>query len=157
MAFSNQSAGTALCTLRSATPADRNRWVKIEIFDQERAFCFELLRQGSPSRIFYLFWGHHDRKLRISLFDRRATKLVKFPNFSPGESTLHRNSRQWSRKFPSRMFYSFWPPYRQKFRIGLFDRGATKWVKFPNFPQFSAVGRTKWVKNCGGKLSRPLA
>ncbi len=34
--------------------------------------------------------------------------------------------RQWSRKFPSRIFYPFWAPYCRKLRIGLFDRRATK-------------------------------
>ncbi len=65
---------------------------------------------------------------------------VTFPKFSPRGSTSLRNLTQWSRTFPSRIFYSFWPPYRQKFRFGLLDQDATKWVKFPNFSQFSAVG-----------------
>ncbi len=37
--------------VRSATPAHRTRWVKIEMFDQERVFRFGPLRQWSPSRI----------------------------------------------------------------------------------------------------------
>ncbi len=40
------------------------------------------LSRKFPSRIFYLFWGLHGWKLRIGLFDRRAIKWVKFPNFS---------------------------------------------------------------------------
>ncbi len=118
---------------------------------------FGPLRQWSlkfPSAIYYQFWRPHSRKFRFRLFNQGATKWVKFPNFLPGESTLHRNLRQCSRKFPSWIFYSFWPPYGQKFRFGLLDQGATKWVKFPNFSQFSTVGRPKWVKNPGG---RPLA
>ncbi len=41
--------------------------------------------------------------------------------------------RLWTQNFPSRIFYSFWPRYRQKLRFGLFNRGASKWVKFPQF------------------------
>ncbi len=54
--------------------------------------------------------------------------------------------RQWSRKFPSRIFYPFWAPHGQKLQIGLFDvvlpngtfdRHATKsWVQ-----TFLTVGR----------------
>ncbi len=41
--------------------------------------------------------------------------------------------RQWSRKFLPRFFYPFWAPHDRKLRFSLFDQGATKWVKFPNF------------------------
>ncbi len=41
--------------------------------------------------------------------------------------------RQWSRKFLSTIYYTFWPPHSRKFRFDLFDQNATKWVKFPNF------------------------
>ncbi len=45
----------ALCTLQSATPAHRTRWVKIENFDHERVFRFRPLLQWSISRIFTHF------------------------------------------------------------------------------------------------------
>ncbi len=74
VALCDQSLGMALCTLQSATPAHRIKWFRIEKFDQEREFRFGPLRQWSPCRIFYPFWAPHGRKLRISLFNCRATK-----------------------------------------------------------------------------------
>ncbi len=76
--------------LQSATPA---LWIRFGTLCQ---WCVKCL-----TRIFYPFWVPHSRKLRFGLFDRRATRtwdrswdatrLVKFPNFSPGESISHRN------------------------------------------------------------------
>ncbi len=73
VALCNQSAGMALYTLQSATAAYRTRLVKIENFDQEKVFLFGPLLQCSPFGIFYAFWAPHGRKLRISLFEYRAT------------------------------------------------------------------------------------
>ncbi len=48
-------------------------------------FCLEKLRtlrqwfRKFPSRIFYPFWAFHGQKLRICLFDRRATKWCFWP------------------------------------------------------------------------------
>ncbi len=70
----------ALCTLQSATPAHRTRWVKIGNFDQERVFCFKpLCQQWSLSTIFYSFWAPHAQKLWIGLFDCRVTKWCFWP------------------------------------------------------------------------------
>ncbi len=52
VALCNKSAGRALYTLQSATPAHRTSWVKIENFDQERVFRIGSLRQWSASSIF---------------------------------------------------------------------------------------------------------
>ncbi len=43
------------------------------------------------------------------------------------------NLRHWCVKFLPRIFYPFWTSLGQKFRFGLFDRGATGCVKFENF------------------------
>ncbi len=101
---------------------------------------FGPLRQWSrkfPSTIYYPFWPPHGRKFRFGLFDQGATRGgSNFQSF-PLERVFRTGTRrQWSRKFPSRIFYSFWPPYRQKFWFGLFDQSATKWVKFPKFTNF---------------------
>ncbi len=52
-------------------------------------------------------------------------KILTWRDFGP--------LRQWFRNFPSTIYYPFWPFHGRKFRFGLFDQGATKWVKFPNF------------------------
>ncbi len=77
----------ALCTLQSATPAHRTRWVKIKNFDQERVFRFRPLRRWSPSRTFYPFWASHGRKLvkfgnlthLVAPWAKRPIKWVKNP------------------------------------------------------------------------------
>ncbi len=50
-----RSAGIARCTLQSATLAHRTRWVKIENFDQERVFRFDLCVNGLPPGFFTHF------------------------------------------------------------------------------------------------------
>ncbi len=75
---------------------------------------------------FLFIFGAPQPKITNRSFWLRATKWFKFPNFSPRESTSHRNLRQYCQKFPSRIFYSFWPPYHQKFRFDLFHHRATK-------------------------------
>ncbi len=69
----------ALCTLQSATTEHRTRWVKIENFDQERVFRFGQLWRYSAPKIFYPFWAYNAWKLRIGLFDHRATKWCFWP------------------------------------------------------------------------------
>ncbi len=56
-------AEVVLCTVQSATSTLRIR------FRTLRQWCVKFL-----PRIFYPFWARHSRKLRIGLFDRRATK-----------------------------------------------------------------------------------
>ncbi len=101
MRCAKQSAIPALW-LQSATPALRIR------FGTLRHWYVKFL-----PRIFYSFWAPHGRKLRICLFDRRATKtwvrsfcgttmgqifeILTWRNFGP--------LRQWSRKFPSRIYF----------------------------------------------------
>ncbi len=87
-----------------------------------RQWCVKFL-----PRIFYLFSAPHSRKLWIGLFNRRATKWCfwlacdqnqgsvilmcdhesNFQNFYPKNFGP---LRQWSRKFPSRIFYPFLAP-----------------------------------------------
>ncbi len=137
--------GTLQPKLQSATPGTSHQMGqnKIENFDQERVFRFGTLHHQwcvkfLPS-IFYPFWAPHGRKLWIGLFDRRATKtwVLSFWRATMGQifriliwrdfGPLH----QWSRKFPSRIFYPFWAPHDRKLRICLFDRRATKWCFWP--------------------------
>ncbi len=99
-------------------------------FDQERVFRFGTLRQCCVKflpRNFYLFWRSHCRKFRFGRFDSGATRWVKFENFNLERVFRFGTLRQWSRKFPFRIFYPFWSPHGQKLRIGLFDRRAIKW------------------------------
>ncbi len=106
-------------------------------------------------------------------FDRRSTKtwirsfwrstigqilkIMTWRDFGP--------LRQWSRKFPSRIFYPFWAPHSQKLWIGLFGRRATKWCfwlacdrnqssvfltvvrQFPYFGTFNQWCDWRWVKD----------
>ncbi len=97
-------------------------------------------------RIFYPFWEPHRRKLRIGLFDRRATKWCfwlacdqnldsvflwwnygsNFSKFWPVETLdLYANGPE---SFPPGFltYFGFWAPHGQKFQIDLFDRRATK-------------------------------
>ncbi len=86
------------------------------------------------SQDFLRILGNPQPKITNRFFDRRATKtwvrsfwgatmgqifeILTWRNFGP--------LRQWSRKFPSRIFHSFWAPHSQKLQIGLSDRRATK-------------------------------
>ncbi len=86
-------AGVALCRMQGAISA---LW--LQSTTSALRFRFGTLRQWCVkflSMIFYPFWALHDRKLQIGfrfgLFDQGATKWVKFPNFSPGESISDRN------------------------------------------------------------------
>ncbi len=47
--------------------------------------------------------------------------------------------RQVSQKFPSAIYCPFWPLHGRKFRFGLFDQGATKWVKFQSFAHGESI------------------
>ncbi len=123
------------------------RWVKIEDFDQEREFCFDFYVQGLPPGYFTHFGRPRPKITNRSFwqscgaFDRCATNtwIRSFWGATMDQSLkilTWRNFgllRQWSRKFPSTIYYPFWLPQGQKSRFGLFDQGVTKWVKFPNF------------------------
>ncbi len=74
---------------------------------------------------------------RWSIFEMWPTGL-NFQIFPLGRVFRSGTWRQWSRKFPSRIFYAFWPHHGRKFQFA-WDPfwGATNWVKFPNFSSFS--------------------
>ncbi len=55
-----------------------------------------------------------------------TTRWVKFENFDLKRVISFGTSHQWCRKFPSRIFYTFWPPYGQKFQFGTFDPKTCK-------------------------------
>ncbi len=74
-------------------------------------------------------------------FDRRATwtYVWSFRGATMGQIFIILSWREFGplrqccRKFPSRIFYPFWPPYHQKLRFGLFDRRAIKIYVFGLF------------------------
>ncbi len=74
-------------------------------------------------------------------------KILTWRDFGP--------SRQWSWKFPSMIYYPFWPRHGRKFRSGLFDQVANKWVKFSNLTNFRLwapkMGKKSWRKTIGVK------
>ncbi len=74
------------------------------------------------------FWPACDQNLGSAFWAAtmgHIFKILPWRDFGP--------LRQWSRKFPFTIYHPFWPSYGRKFWFGLFDQGATKWVKFPNF------------------------
>ncbi len=91
-------------------------------FDLERFRTFRPMVPKVSLLDFYPFCAPHGRKLRVGLFDRFATKIwirsfwgatmgqifkiLTWRDFGP--------SRQWSRKFPSWIFYPFWGPHDRK-------------------------------------------
>ncbi len=128
------------------------------------------LRQWSPYRIFYQFWAPHGRKLRISLFDHRATNWcfwpacdqnlgsvllrcdhgVKFSKYWPGETS---NLYAYG---PESFLPGFFTPRPKIDKIWKLDPFGRTLVKKTAL-KFLAIMRPKWVKTPKGKLSRPLA
>ncbi len=124
-------------TLQSAIPALPVR------FGTLRQWCV-----NSLARIFYPFWSPRNRKLRIGLFDRRATKWcfwpscdqnlglvilmrdwVKFSKFRPWETLdLYANDPE---SFPLGIFIPFWRPMARNYESVFFDRCATEWCFWP--------------------------
>ncbi len=61
----------------------------------------------------------------------RRTRCFKIENFDQERVFCFGPLRQWSHKFPSRIFYPLWAPHSHKLRIGLFDHHAPKWCFWP--------------------------
>ncbi len=57
------------------------------------------------------------------------TRWVKFKNFDLERVLSFGTLHQWCRKFLSRIFYMFWPPYGRKFRFSTFNpkTGKKSW------------------------------
>ncbi len=96
------------------------------------------------------------RKFRFGLFYRGATKWVKFPNFFSGDSISDLNLTPVVQSFPPGFFTHFGRPISKNFD-SVFLTKVRPMGQISKFYKFSAIGRPKWVKNLGGKLSGPLA
>ncbi len=86
------------------------------------------------SMIFDPVWSHYGQQFWFGISDSSVTIRVKFQNFHSRRNISPRNFAPVVRKI---YLHDFWPvlvALLQKFQFGTFDRGATRWVKFKNFP-----------------------
>ncbi len=139
----NQNARMALCTLQSATLAHRTDGSKYKILTRREYFALNLYANGLRLR----FFTHFGRPIAenyesvflnvvrpVGAFDRCASKIYFWSFWGATMGQIFKISttrdfgplRQWSRKFPARIFYPFWAPHGQNLGIDLFERRGTK-------------------------------
>ncbi len=113
--------------LQRATPALRIR------FGTLRLWCVKFL-----ARIFYSFWAPHSRKLRIGLFDRRATKFGQLSKFFPwGEYFAPELDASGSGSFTPGFFTHFGRPTGKNFDSVVLTKVRPNGSSFQIFPIFS--------------------